>query len=207
MMHIQSEANNPLPTIAHTPTGSFKDRLTEAKTRVVTAVLAGHNCYVQGSDAPLRYRLLNDTALRLTELDRAAAYFDLTDMAYQYDLATWVKSSIRLLSIHLTLPTPQTGWLVQQSENDPIAFFLRFLRENVLLQQNKPVTLSFDEVDQLNRAPLAADFWRLLSKIEAAQRQIPAFAQLTVVLWGQAPQHELGENGRFPTHFLKPIIL
>jgi len=207
MMRIQHETNGRLQPVPRAATGPFKDRLIEAKANLVTAVLAGQSSYVQGEDAPLRYRLLTDTALRLTEFNQRTAYFDLSDLAYQYDLATWVQNSIRLLAIQLNLPLPMASWWAEQSETDPIAVFGQFLKEHVLTPEDKPVLLSFDEADQLLRAPLAVDFWRLLSQISLAQEQKREFERLTFVLWGKASWQQLTENGRFPTNTFKQIIL
>jgi hypothetical protein len=207
MMRIQSEPNGRPQPMPRAKTGPFIGRLIEAKANLVTAVLAGQSCYVQGDNAPLRYRLLTDTALRLTEFNQQAAYFDLSDLAYQYDLATWVKNSIRLLAIQLNLPLPTVSWWAEQSETDPTAVFLQFLEECILSQGDKPVLLSFDEADQLLQAPLAEDFWRLLGQIRQAQEQKREFKQLTLVLWGKASWQQLAGNGRFPTNALKQIIL
>ncbi|MAU01289.1 MAG: hypothetical protein CL608_29460 [Anaerolineaceae bacterium] len=207
MMRIQSETNGRPQPMPRAQTGPFKDRLIEAKANLITAVLAGQSSYVQGVDAPLRYRLLTDTALRLAELNQVAAYFDLSDLAYQYDLTTWVQNCIRLLAIQLNLPLPTASWWSEYGEAEPIAVFMQFLGENVLGQVEKPVLLSFDEADQLLRAPLAADFWRLLNQISLAREQKREFEQLTLVLWGKASWQQLAENGRFPTNIFKQIIL
>jgi hypothetical protein len=207
MMRLQSETNGRPQPIPRAQTGPFKDRLVEAKAGLITAVLAGQSSYVQGEDVPLRYRLLTDTALRLAELNEVAAYFDLSDLAYQYDLTVWVQNSIRLLAIQLNLPLPTASWWSEHGESDPIAVFMQFLGKNVLGQADKPVLLSFDEADQLLRAPLAADFWRLLNQIGQAQEQKQEFEQLTLVLWGKISWQQLAENGRFPTSTVKQIIL
>jgi len=208
MMRIQSETNGRPQPMPRAQTGPFKDRLIEAKANLVTAVLAGQSSYVQGEDAPLRYRLLTDTALRLAELNQQAAYFDLSDLAYQYDLTTWVQNSIRLLAIQLNLPLPPASWWAERSEVDPIVIFVSFLGEHVLSQGiTKPILLSFDEADQLLRAPLAANFGRLLGQISRAQEQKGEFNQLTLVLWGKASWETLAENGRFPGNTFKQIIL
>lgn len=204
---MQSETNGRPQPMPRAQTGSFKDKLVEAKANLITAVLAGQSSYVQGENTPLRYRLLTDTALRLTELNQVAAYFDLSDLAYQYDLTTWVQNSIRLLAIQLNLPLPTASWWSEHSDTDPIAVFTQFLGETVREQAAKPVLLSFDEADQLLRAPLAADFWRLLNQISLAQEQKQEFEQLTLVLWGEASWQQLVENGRFPTNTFKQIIL
>ena len=70
MMRLQSEPNGRPQPIHRGATGPFQERLMDTKARVVTAVLANQSCYVQGEDAPLRYRLLTDTALRLAELNQ-----------------------------------------------------------------------------------------------------------------------------------------
>jgi hypothetical protein len=207
MIRIQSEPNGrpqPLPRAA---TGPFKDRLIEAKAQLVTAVLSGQSCYVQGEDAPLRYRLLTDTALRLAELNQLAAYFDLSDLAYQYDLTTWVQNSIRLLAIQLNCPLPTAKWWTEHSEVDPIDAFVQFLGTAVLSQKSQQVLLSFDEADQLTQAPLAPDFWRLVDQIEMARLNQPAFHNLTILLWGKSSWQGLVGKGCSPTLDLKPIIL
>ncbi|MBK8900617.1 MAG: hypothetical protein IPM53_05495 [Anaerolineaceae bacterium] len=206
MMRLQSEANGRSQPQRRGVTGPFQERLMDTKARVVTAVLAHQSCYVQGEDAPLRYRLLTDTALRLAELNQLAGYFDLSDLAYQYDLTTWAQNTIRLLAIQLNLPLPTAVWWKAHAENDPIDTLVQFIAEQVLSQVNQPVLLSFDEADQLLRAPLAADFWRLLHALQAAQKQ-PAFAQLTVVLWGKVAWKALAEDGRFPAEAFKQIVL
>ncbi len=206
-MHIQGETNGRRQPMSHSKTGSFKDRLIEAKAKLVTAVLAGKSCYVQGINAPLRYRLLTDTALRLTELDQTTAYFDLTALTYQHDLTIWVQNSVRLLAIQLNLPMPNGRWWQDQQNNDPIDFFVRFLGEQVLKQGTKPILLSFDEADELINAPLAADFFRLLHAIKLAQLGQSAFQRLTIVLWGKIAWHDLVANGRFPSNTLKLIVL
>jgi hypothetical protein len=207
MMRIQRETNGRPQPMPRAQTGPFKNRLLEAKARLITAVLSGKSSYVQGEDAPLRYRLLTDTALRLADLGQTAAYFDLTDLAYQYDLAKWTHNSLRLLAIQLNLPLPSAEWWTQHSVDNPAAAFIQFLAEKVLPQAEKPVLLSFDEVDQLLNVPLAADFWRLLTLIEAARLHRPEFENLTIVLWGKSSWELLSENGRFPTAALNPIIL
>lgn len=207
MMRIQRETNGRPQPMPRAQTGPFKNRLLEAKARLITAVLSGKSSYVQGEDAPLRYRLLTDTALRLADLGQTAAYFDLTDLAYQYDLAKWTHNSLRLLAIQLNLPLPSAEWWTQHSADDPAAAFIQFLGEKVLPQAEKPVLLSFDEVDQLLNVPLAADFWRLLTLIEAARLHRPEFENLTIVLWGKSSWELLSENGRFPIAALNPIIL
>ncbi len=207
MMRIQNETNGRPQPMPRAKTGPFIDRLIAAKANLVTAVLAGQSCYVQGENAPLRYRLLTDTALRLTEFNQQAAYFDLSDLAYQYDLTTWVQNSIRLLAIQLNLPLPTASWWVERSEADPIAVFLQFLEKCILSQGDKPVLLSFDEADQLLQAPLAGDFWRFFDWISQAQEQKREFKQLTLVLWGKASWQQLAGNGRFSTNALKQIIL
>jgi hypothetical protein len=206
-MRIQSETNGRLQPAPKAATGPFKDKLIEAKASLVTAVLAGQSCYVQGEDTPLRYRLLTDTALRLAELNQAAAYFDLSDLAYQYDLTTWIQNNIRLLAIQLNLPLPTANWWTQHSEADPISIFVQFLGEHLLAQANKPILLSFDEADQLLRAPLATDFWQLLNQMSNAQQQKPEFQQLRMVLWGKASWEILTGNGRFPGNTFKQVIL
>ena len=206
MMRLQRETNGrpqPLPRAA---TGPFQERLMDSKARVLTAVLANQSCYVQGDDAPLRYRLLTDTALRLAELNQLAAYFDLSDLAYQYDLTTWIQNVIRLLAIQLNLPLPTAVWFANHAENDPVDMLIQFLAEQVLPKVNQPVLLSFDEADQLQRAPLAADFWRLLQALQEARKQ-PAFEQFSVILWGKSSWQALAEDGRFPAEALKQIIL
>ena len=205
-MRLQRETNGrpqPLPRAA---TGPFQERLMDSKARVLTAVLANQSCYVQGDDAPLRYRLLTDTALRLAELNQLAAYFDLSDLAYQYDLTTWIQNVIRLLAIQLNLPLPTAVWFANHAENDPVDMLIQFLAEQVLPKVNQPVLLSFDEADQLQRAPLAADFWRLLQALQEARKQ-PAFEQFSVILWGKSSWQALAEDGRFPAEALKQIIL
>jgi hypothetical protein len=207
MMRIQSEPNGrpqPLPRAA---TGPFKNRLFEAKAQLVTAVLAGQNSYVQGEDAPLRYRLLTDTALRLAELNQRAAYFDLSDLTYQFDLMTWVQNSIRLLAIQLNIPFPTASWWVERSTDDPVDAFVQFLGSAILPQINQPVLLSFDEADQLKQTPLTADFWRLLDQIEMARLNQPAFQKLTIVLWGKSSWQSLAGDGRFTDNKFKQIIL
>lgn len=206
MMRLQSEPNGRPQPLSRAATGPFQERLMDAKARVVTAVLACQSCYIQGEDAPLRYRLLTDTALRLAELSQLAAYFDLSDLAYQYDLTTWVQNTIRLMAIQLNLPLPTAVWLANHAENDPIDTLIQFLAEQVLPKVNQPILLSFDEADQLLRAPLAADFWRWLHALQA-MRQQPAFQQLSVVLWGKVSWQALAEDGRFPAEALKQIIL
>ncbi|MCB8982025.1 MAG: hypothetical protein H6657_31845 [Ardenticatenaceae bacterium] len=206
MMRLQRESNGrpqPLPRAA---TGPFQERLMDSKARVLTAVLANQSCYVQGDDAPLRYRLLTDTALRLAELNQLAAYFDLSDLAYQYDLTTWIQNVIRLLAIQLNLPLPTAVWFANHAENDPVDMLIQFLAEQVLPKVNQPVLLSFDEADQLQRAPLAADFWRLLQALQEARKH-PAFEQFSVILWGKSSWQALAEDGRFPAEALKQIIL
>jgi len=199
---MQSETNGlPQPAL-QTATNPLKNQLIEAKANLVSAILTGESCYVQGEDTPLRYRLLTDTALRLAELNQVAAYFDLSDLAYQYDLTAWVRNSIRLLAIQLNLPLPTTEWWDRHSKEEPIVIFGQFLGDYMLPQISKPVLLSFDEADQLIRAPLAADFWRLLVRL-----QQPEFQGLTVVLWGKASWEKLVGNGRFPGKPFKQIIL
>jgi hypothetical protein len=207
MMRILSETNGRPQTTPPTQTGPFRDRLIQARAGLVTAVLAGQNCYVQGNDAPSRYRLITDTALRLTELNQLVAYFDLSDLAYQYNLATWTQNNIRLLAIQLNLPLPTANWWAKHGEADPGAVFVQFLGEHVLSQVNKPVILSFDEVDQLLRAPLAANFWRLVTEIGTARAQKPEFQKLTLILWGKASWSMLVGNGRFTSNTFKQIIL
>lgn len=207
MMRLQSETNGrpqPLPRAA---TGPFQDRLMTAKANLITAVLAQQSSYVQGEDAPLRYRLLTDTALRLAELSQGAAYFDLSDLAYQYDLTTWTQNCIRLLAIQLNLPLPSAAWWAAHSETDPIDKFVQFLGEAVVAQAGQPILLSFDEADQLLKAPLAVAFWRFLQAIQTARQHQPGFERLTLVLWGRSSWQTLAENGRFPTEALKQIIL
>lgn len=206
MMRLQSEPNGRPQPIPRGATGPFQERLTDTKARVVTAVLANQSCYVQGEDAPLRYRLLTDTALRLAELNQLAGYFDLSDLAYQYDLTTWVQNTIRLLAIQLNLPLPTAVWWATRAENDPIANLVQFIGEDVLPKVSQPVLLSFDEADQLRQAPLATDFWRLLDALQAKQQQ-PTGEQLTIVLWGKVAWKALAEDGRFPADALKQIIL
>jgi hypothetical protein len=150
--------------------------------------------------------LLTDTALRLAELNQLAGYFDLSDLAYQYDLTTWVQNTIRLLAIQLNLPLPTAVWWATHAENDPLANLVQFIAEDVLPKVSQPVLLSFDEADQLLRAPLAADFWRLLHALQGAQQQATG-GQLTIVLWGKVAWKSLAEDGRFPAEALKQIIL
>ncbi len=207
MMRIQSETNGRPQPMPRAQTGPFKNRLIEAKANLITAVLAGQSSYVQGENAPLRYRLLTDTALRLAELNQRAAYFDLSDLAYQYDLTSWVQNSIRLLAIQLNLPLPPANWWSEHGENDPIAVFVQFLEEHALGQADEPILLSFDEADQLLRAPLAADFWRLLNQISLAKEKKREFEQLTLVLWGKVSWQQLAGNGRFSPNAFKQIIL
>ncbi len=206
-MRIHSETNGRSQPATRLQTEPFNNELIEAKINLVTAVLAGQSSYVQGEDSPLRYRLLTETALRLVELEQMAAYFDLSDLAYQYDLAAWVQNSIRLLAIQLNLPLPTASWWARHGENDPATIFVQFLEENVLPQLNKPVLLSFDEADQLMQAPLAAGVWRLLNQLNAAQLVKPGFKRVTVVLWGKAPWEILTGNGRFPNNRFKQLIL
>lgn len=206
-MRIQSETNGRRQPLSRAQTGPFLNRLLEAKTNLVTAVLSGKSSYVQGDDAPLRYRLLTDSALRLAELNQQAAYFDLTDLAFQHDLTRWVQNCIRLLAIQLNVPLPTAQWWATQSEADPIDTFVMFLGEQVLPQVEQPLVLSFDEADHLAKAPLANDFWRLMRSIQLARLQNLAFKQLTLVLWGKASWQTLSENGRFPTDALNLIIL
>lgn len=211
MMRIQRDTNGRRQTLSPAQTGPsatiFSNRVLEAKAKLITAVISGKSSYVQGDEVPLRYRLLTDSALRLADLGQQAAYFDLTDLAYQYDLAKWMHNTLRLLAIQLNVPLPDSAWWVTHSETDPVAAFVQFLEEKVLPQAEKPILLSFDEVDQLLKVPLAADFWRLLMQIEAARLREPKFAELTVILWGSASWEMLAGNGRFPTAALKQIIL
>ncbi|WP_420643468.1 AAA-like domain-containing protein [Candidatus Leptofilum sp.] len=207
MMRIQPEMNGRRQQMSRTQTGPFKNELLEAKAALITAVLSGKSCYVQGENAPLRYRLLTDTALRLTDLGQTAAYFDLIDLDYQYDFARWMHNSLRLLAIQLNVPLPEGDWWTTHSTDDPAAAFVQFLEEKVLPQVKTPILLSFDEADQLLRAPLAADFWQLLRKIESARLQQPLFKNLVVVLWGTVSWEKLADDGRFPIAVLKPIIL
>ena len=206
MMQFQNEANGRPQPIRRGATGPFQERLRDARAQVVTAVLAHYSCYVQGEDAPLRYRLLTDTALRLAELNQLAGYFDLSDLAYQYNLTTWVQNTVRLLAIQLNLPLPTAVWWASHADNDPIDNLVQFITEEVLAKVKQPVLLSFDEADQLRRAPLAADFWRLLHALQAVRQQ-PALAQLTVVLWGMVSWQGLAEDGRFPAETFKQIVL
>ena len=207
MMHIQGEPNDRRQPMPRSETGLFRERLIEAKARLITAVLSGNSCYVQSHNAPLRYRLLTDTALRLAELNQAAAYFDLTALAYEYDLATWVQNSVRLLAIQLNLAMPNGRWWEDQQRSDPVAYFVQFLRERALKQVTMPILLSFDEADTLLKAPLAPDFFRLLQAIKLAQLNQADFGPLAVVLWGKIPWQALIEDGRFPAETLKQIIL
>ncbi|MBK7896236.1 MAG: hypothetical protein WAS33_16220 [Candidatus Promineifilaceae bacterium] len=207
MMRIQKDISGRRQALPRSQTGPFKSRLLEAKAQVVTAVLSGKSSYVQGEDAPLRYRLLTDTALRLADLGQTAAYFDLTDLAYQYDVAKWMHNNLRLLAIQLNVPLPEGDWWETHSVEDPVTAFVQFLGETVLPQAEKPILLSFDEADQLLKVPLANDFWRLLTLIEAARLHQPKFEELTIVMWGSASWEILADNGRFPTAALKPIIL
>ena len=207
MMRIQRETNGRRQAMPRSQTGPFLNRLIEAKAQLVTAVLSGKSSYVQGEDAPLRYRLLTDTALRLAELNQTAAYFDLSDLAYQYDHAKWMHNCTRLLAIQLNVPLPSADWWATYGAEDPAAGFVQYLGQKVLPQLNQPILLSFDEADQLLKAPLAADFWRLLTQIEAARLQQPAFENLTVVMWGKSSWEKLAGDGRFPAEALKPIIL
>lgn len=206
-MYMQSEATGHRQTYSKIKTGPFKDRLIEAKAQLITAVLANQNSYVQSDDAPLRYRLLTDTALRLVELNHPAAYFDLTDLAYQYDLTTWVQNTIRLLTIQLNIPMPNGRWWAQHAEDDPIDCFMHFLEDKVLNHGEGSILLSFDEADKLQSVPLATEFWRLLYTIAEAVRYQPAFERLTIVLWGEISWQELNRNGRFPQNSFKSIIL
>ena len=207
MIHTYDETNGRRQPLPRSETGPFKKRLIEAKGNLVTAVLAGQSCYVQSEDAPLRYRLLTDTALRLAELSQAAAYFDLSALAYQYDLATWVKNSVRLLAIQLNLPLRNGRWWEDDENSDPVDYFVQFLGAQVLRHVTRPILLSFDETDQLMKAPLAADFWRLLQAIQTAQQNQTEFKRLTLVLWGELSWQTLAENGRFPSDALKLIVL
>jgi hypothetical protein len=207
MMHIQGETNGRRQPMPRSETGLFKDRLIEAKASLVTAVLASKSCYVQSTNAPLRYRLLTDTALRLAELNQAAAYFDLTALAYQHNLTTWVQNSVRLLAIQLNLPMPNGRWWQAEQHSDPIDYFMYFLGEQALKGGTRPILLSFDEADELLKAPLAADFFRLLRAIKLAQLSQPDFQRLTILLWGKIAWHDLAKNGRFPSDTLKLIVL
>ncbi len=207
MMRLQSEPNGRPQPLRRGATGPFQERLMDTKARVITAVLANQSCYIQGEDAPLRYRLLTDTALRLAELNQLVGYFDLSDLAYQYDLTTWVQNTVRLLAIQLNLPLPTAVWWATHAENDPIDTLVQFMAQQVLPKVSQPVLLSFDEADQLRRAPLAADFWRLMHALQAAQQQQPTLVQLTVILWGKVAWKVLAEDGRFPADALKQIIL
>lgn len=207
MMHIQGEPNDRRQPMPRSETGLFRERLIEAKARLITAVLASKNCYVQSGNAPLRYRLLADSALRLAELNQAAAYFDLTALDYEYDLTIWVQNSVRLLAIQLNLPMPNGRWWENQENSDPVDYFVQFLREQVLKQVSLPILLSFDEADTLLKAPLASDFFRLLHTINLAQISEPGFERLAVVLWGQSSWQTIIEDGRFPNKALKLIIL
>lgn len=207
MMRIQQETNGRRQPMPRSQTGPFLNRLIDAKAQLVTAVLSGKSSYVQGMDAPLRYRLLTDTALRLAELNQTAAYFDLSDLAYQYDQAKWMHNCTRLLAIQLNVPLPDANWWATHGAEDPVAGFVHYLGQKVLPQLNQPILISFDEADQLLKAPLAADFWRLLKQIEAARLQQPVFENLTIVLWGKSSWEKLAGDGRFPVEALKPIIL
>ncbi len=207
MMRAQNDINGRPQPISRAATGPFQDRLIEAKARLITAVLAQKSSYVQGEDAPLRYRLLTDTALRLAELGQPAAYFDLSDLAYQHNLANWVHNSLRLLAIQLNVPLPTASWWAAHSEADPIDCFINFLGEHVVTRGNHSILLSFDEADQLIKAPLAADFWRLLHAIQVAKLHQPAFHQVAIILWGVSSWGMLAENGRFPATAFKQIVL
>lgn len=211
MMGIQRDANGRRLTMPQEQSGSiinnYSNRLLEAKAQLVTAVLSGKSSYIQGEDAALRYRLLTDSALRLADLGQTAAYFDLTDLDFQYDAAKWMQNSLRLLSIQLNVPLPDSTWWTTYGAQDPIAAFVQFLAEKVLPNAERPILLSFNEVDQLLKVPLADDFWRFLLQIEAARLHQPEFANLTIILWGSASWEILAGNGRFPTAALKQIIL
>ena len=207
MIRMHSETTTRRRPIPRSETGPFKGRLFEAKANLVTAVLARNSCYVQSDDAPLRYRLLTDTALRLAELNQAAAYFDLSALAYQYDLATWVQNSVRLLSIQLNLQLPIGRWGEDHNNSDPIDYFVQFLEKQVLQRVTRPIMLSFDEADQLVKAPLAANFWRLQHILLEAQLRQSEFQRLTVVMWGETSWQIVAENGRFPSDGFKEIVL
>lgn len=207
MMDMQQETNGRSQPMPQLQTGRLNKQFLESKAQLITAVLSGKSCYVQGEDAPLRYRLLTDTALRLADLGQTAAYFDLIDLDYQYDLAKWVRNSLRLLAIQLNVPLPMGDLWAQKLEDDPIAAFIEFLGKKVLTEAQTQVMLSFDEADQLLKAPLASDFWRLLTLIEAARLQQPLFENLVVVLWGTVSWEILAGNGRFPTTAIKSIVL
>ena len=207
MMRIQNDTNGRPQPISRAATGPFQNQLIEAKATLITAVLASKSSYVQGKDAPLRYRLLTDTALRLAELNQRAAYFDLTDLAYQHDLLSWVRNSIRLLAIQLNIPLPGASWWAAHSNEDPVDIFVKFLGEYAAPQENHSLLLSFDEADHLKKAPLAADFWRLLHAIQVAKLNQPGFHQLAIVLWGVSSWEELAGNGRFPAAAFKQIVL
>lgn len=206
-MRIQQDTNPRLQALPRKQTGQLKNELLEAKAQLVTAVLSGKSCYVQGKNAPLRYRLLTDAALRLADLGQKATYFDLMDLDFQYDLAKWIHNSVRLLAIQLNVPLPDSDWWAEKSADDPVAAFVEFLGAKVLPQAQTQIMLSFDEADHLLKAPLAADFWRLLTLLEAARMQQPLFENLVVVLWGTASWEMLTGNGRFPTAAIKTICL
>ncbi|VAW31226.1 hypothetical protein MNBD_CHLOROFLEXI01-2658 [hydrothermal vent metagenome] len=207
MMHIQGETNDHRQAMPRSETSLFREQLTEAKARLVTAVLSSKSCYVQGDNAPLRYRLLTNTALQLAELNQAVAYFDLTALAYEHDLETWVQNSIRLLTIQLNLPMPNGRWWEDRQNRDPIEYFVQFLDERVLQRVKQPILLSFDEADVLLEAPLAEAFFRLLHAIKPVQLSPSNFDALSVVLWGKTAWQNLVEDGRFPTDLLKLIVL
>jgi hypothetical protein len=207
MMHTQGETNDRRQPMPRSETGLFKERLIGAKSSLVTAVLSSKSCYVQSNNAPLRYRLLTDTALRLAELNQAVAYFDLTALAYEHELATWVQNSAQLLAIQLNLPMPNGRWWKDRQNRDPIDYFVQFLGEQVLKKVAKPIVLSFDETDTLLKAPLADDFFRLLRAIKLAQLTQSDFSSLAIVLWGEIPWHDLVEDGRFPADLFKLIVL
>lgn len=207
IMRIQNDTNGRPQPLSLAKTGPFRDQLIEAKATLITAVLASKSSYVQGKDAPLRYRLLTDTALRLAELNQRAAYFDLTDLAYQYDLLNWVRNSIRLLAIQLNIPLPGASWWAAHGNEDPVDIFVKFLGEFATSQETHAILLSFDEADHLKKAPLAADFWRLLHAVQVAKLHQPAFHQLAIVLWGVSSWEELAGNGRFPAAAFKQIVL
>jgi len=207
MIHVQSEPNDHRQAMPRSETGLFRERLIEAKASLVTAVLSSKSCYVQGDNAPLRYRLLTDTALQLAKLNQAVAYFDLTALAYEHDLETWVQNSIRLLTIQLNLPMPNGRWWEDRQNRDPIEYFVQFLDERVLKRVGQPILLSFDEADVLLEAPLAEAFFRLIRAITLVQQSPSNFDELSIVLWGKTAWQNLVEDGRFPTDLLKLIVL
>lgn len=207
MLHLQSVTNGRHHTNLSIHIGPFQNKVASAKEQLLTAVMTGHNCYVQSDDAPLRYRLLTDTALHLEELNYTAVFLDLSSLAYQYDLATWVQNNIRLLAIQLNLTLPGFDWLKDPKNGDPMQLFVEFLGERVLKNSQQPVLLSLDEVDEIARAPLAKEVLRLLALIEQSQKEQTVFARLSLVFWGRRAGQTLAENVRLPFKDLRLIAL